>query len=96
VLLVNLLAALNFANIFLKIKNVWKMKNVKKRKNVQSIAIACSLGFQLQICDSRSFRQMDRGQTDRRTEWTSYRYIDPAAYYASRVNNLRTAGTLEL
>jgi len=32
VLLVNLLAALNFANVFLKI-NVWKIKkNVKKRK----------------------------------------------------------------
>jgi len=30
VLLVNLLAALNFANVFLKIiKNVWKIKNVK-------------------------------------------------------------------
>jgi len=33
VLLVNLLAALNFANVFLD-KNVWKIKNVKKRKNV--------------------------------------------------------------
>jgi len=31
VLLVNLLAALNFADVFL-IKNVWKIKNVKKRK----------------------------------------------------------------
>jgi len=29
VLLVNLLAALNFANIFLKLKNIWKIK--KKR-----------------------------------------------------------------
>ena len=28
-LLVNLLAALNFANVFLN-KNVWKIKNVKK------------------------------------------------------------------
>jgi len=37
VLLVNLLAALNFANVFLKIKNVWKIKNVKKRKNVTKI-----------------------------------------------------------
>jgi len=42
VLLVNLLAALNFANVFLKMKNVWKMKkNVKKRdqnlnKNVKT------------------------------------------------------------
>jgi len=26
VLLVNLLAALNFANVFFKIKNVWKIK----------------------------------------------------------------------
>ena len=34
VLLVNLLAALNFANVFLKIKNVWKIKNVKNVKNV--------------------------------------------------------------
>jgi len=32
VLLVNLIAALNFANVFLKIKNVWKMK--KKRKKI--------------------------------------------------------------
>jgi len=32
VLLVNLLAALNFANVFLKIKNVWKIKNVKNVK----------------------------------------------------------------
>jgi len=32
VLLVNLLAALNFANVFLEIKNVWKIINVKKRK----------------------------------------------------------------
>ena len=32
VLLVNLLAALNFANVFLEIKNVWKIKIVKKRK----------------------------------------------------------------
>ena len=32
VLLVNLLAALNSANVFLKIKNFWKIKNVKKRK----------------------------------------------------------------
>ena len=34
VLLVNLIAALNFANVFKKIKNVWKikkLKNVKKR-----------------------------------------------------------------
>jgi len=35
VLLVNLIAALNFANVFKKIKNVWKIKkvfkNVKKR-----------------------------------------------------------------
>jgi len=37
VLLVNLLAALNFANVFLKIKNVWKIKIVKKRKNVTKI-----------------------------------------------------------
>jgi len=42
VLLVNLLAGLNFANVFLRIKNVWKIKknvnkrdqNKKKRKNV--------------------------------------------------------------
>jgi len=35
VLLVNLLAALNFANVFLKIKNLWKIKKrQKKRKNV--------------------------------------------------------------
>jgi len=26
---VNLLAAVNFANVFLKIENVWKIKNVK-------------------------------------------------------------------
>ena len=33
VLLVNLLAALNFANVFFKIKkNVWKIKNVKNVK----------------------------------------------------------------
>jgi len=31
VLLVNLLAALNFANVF-KNKNVWKIENVKKSK----------------------------------------------------------------
>jgi len=36
VLLVNLLAALNFANVFLN-KNVWKIKNVKKHKNVTKI-----------------------------------------------------------
>jgi len=35
VLLVNLLAALNFANVFLKIKNVWK---IKKRKFFTSMA----------------------------------------------------------
>ena len=37
--LVNLLAALNFANVFFsKIKkNVWKMKNVKNAKNVTKI-----------------------------------------------------------
>jgi len=29
VLLVNLLAALNFANVFFKNKSVWKLKNVK-------------------------------------------------------------------
>jgi len=37
VLLVNLLAALNFANVFLKIKNVWKIKKTLKQlpfKNV--------------------------------------------------------------
>jgi len=28
---VNLLAAVNFANVFLEIENVWKIKNVKKR-----------------------------------------------------------------
>jgi len=28
---VNLLAAVNFADVFLKIENVWKIKNVKKR-----------------------------------------------------------------
>jgi len=34
VLLVNLLAALNFANVFFKIKNVWKIKkNVKRDQN---------------------------------------------------------------
>jgi len=32
VLLVNLLAALNFANVFLKIENVWKIKKRQKRK----------------------------------------------------------------
>ena len=38
VLLVNLLAALNFANVFLKIKNVRKIKkNVKNAKNVTKI-----------------------------------------------------------
>jgi len=36
VLLVNLLAALNFANVFLKIKKSLE-KNVKKRKNVTKI-----------------------------------------------------------
>ena len=36
VLLVNLLAALNFANVF-KNKNVWKIENVKKVKNVIKI-----------------------------------------------------------
>jgi len=35
VLLVDLLAALNFANVFLKMKNVWKMK--KTLKNVTKI-----------------------------------------------------------
>ena len=29
VLVVNLLAALNFANVFFKTKNVWKIKSVK-------------------------------------------------------------------
>jgi len=37
VLFVNLLAALNFANVFFKIKNVWKIKNVKNVKNVTKI-----------------------------------------------------------
>jgi len=32
VLLVNLLAALNFANVFFKIRNVWKIKIVKNVK----------------------------------------------------------------
>jgi len=32
VLLVNLLAALNFANLFKNKKNVWKIKNVKNVK----------------------------------------------------------------
>jgi len=32
VLFVNLLAALNFANVLIKIKNVWKTKNVKNAK----------------------------------------------------------------
>ena len=35
-LLVNLLAALNFAIVFL-IKNVWKIKNVKNVKNVTKV-----------------------------------------------------------
>jgi len=36
VLIVNLLAALNYANVFFKIKNVWKTRNVTKRlKNVE-------------------------------------------------------------
>ena len=30
--LLNLLAAMNFANVLLKIKNVWKIKNVKNVK----------------------------------------------------------------
>jgi len=37
VLLVNLLAALNFASVFLKKKKVRKIENVKKRKNVTKI-----------------------------------------------------------
>jgi len=37
VLLVNLLAALNFASVFLKKKKVPKIENVKKRKNVTKI-----------------------------------------------------------
>jgi len=37
VFLVNLLAALNFANVFLKMKNVWKIKNAKNLKNVTKI-----------------------------------------------------------
>jgi len=37
VLLVNLLAALKFANVFLKNKNVWKIKKTLKRKNVTKI-----------------------------------------------------------
>jgi len=45
VLLVNLLAVLNFANVFLKIKNVWKIKkNVKNvtkiKKNVKKVFTA--------------------------------------------------------
>jgi len=32
VFLVNLLAALNFADVFLKIKNVWRIKKRLKRK----------------------------------------------------------------
>jgi len=44
VLLINLIAALNFANVFLKMKNVWKIKktliNVKNvtkiKKNVKT------------------------------------------------------------
>jgi len=35
VLLVNLLAALNFANVFLKIKNVWKIKKNIKTTSLQ-------------------------------------------------------------
>jgi len=37
VLRVNLLAALNFANVFFKNNNVWKIKNVKNVKNVTKI-----------------------------------------------------------
>jgi len=37
VLLVNLLAFVNFANVFRNKKNVWKIKNVKKRKNATKI-----------------------------------------------------------
>jgi len=48
VLLVNLLAALNFANVFLKIKNAKNVKNVTKIKNVKTFYIygrggVCSL-----------------------------------------------------
>jgi len=32
VLLVNLLAALNFANVFFKIKDVWKIKKRQKKR----------------------------------------------------------------
>jgi len=32
VILVNLLAAVNFVNVFSKIKNVWKIKKRQKRK----------------------------------------------------------------
>jgi len=37
VLLVNLLATLNFANVFLKIKNVWKIKNVKNVTKIKNV-----------------------------------------------------------
>jgi len=36
VFLVNLLAALNFANVFLKIKNVCKIKKIKRKKRNQN------------------------------------------------------------
>jgi len=42
---------------------------------------------QQQTCRTPRLR-CKRGQTDRRTDGrTPYRYIDPAAYYASSVNN---------
>jgi len=67
VLLVNLLAALNFAlpTFFKKIKNVWKIKNVKKRKNVTKIKkrkkrFFASMPGIAQLCTYRShFRYTD-------------------------------------
>jgi len=54
VILVNLLAAVNFVNVFSKIKNVWKIKNVKNVKNVTKIKKRKKTFF-LHLCrDQRS------------------------------------------
>jgi len=49
VLFINLFAALNFADVFLQIKNVWKItkkvkkvKNVTKIKNVKNVLYICA------------------------------------------------------
>ena len=54
VLLVNLLVALNFANVFLNIKNVWKiqktLKNVKNVTKIENVKTSLHLWFITSRC----------------------------------------------